>query len=200
MWSLVTEAASRTLLYTTLTFNVGAWALTSRDWYNYIDSNVILGALPFSFLKEKLITEENIGAVISLNMPYERQFITTTTEEWAELGVEHFKIDIPDFISTPSVEQMWQGIELIRCKSLEGRRTYVHCKAGRSRSATMVAAYVMQKYDKNVMEAVELVTEKRPHVKFTELQLQTLYDFSKSLEERGTQEGDSENQANGSSS
>lgn len=200
MWSIITEAASRTLLYTTLTFNVGAWALTSRDWYNYIDSHVILGALPFSFLKEKLITEENIGAVISLNMPYERQFITTTTEEWAELGVDHFKIDIPDFISTPSVEQMWQGIELIRCRSEEGRKTYVHCKAGRSRSATMCAAYVMQKYDKNVMEAVELVTEKRPHVKFTELQLQTLYDFSKSLEERGTQESQSESQANGSSS
>ena len=38
-----------------------------------------------------------------------------------------------------------QGIELIRCRSEEGRKTYVHCKAGRSRSATMCAAYVMQK-------------------------------------------------------
>ena len=33
MWSILSDAASRTLLYTTLTYNVGAWALTSRNWY-----------------------------------------------------------------------------------------------------------------------------------------------------------------------
>ena len=33
MWSILSEAASRTVLYTTLTYNVCAWALTSRDWY-----------------------------------------------------------------------------------------------------------------------------------------------------------------------
>lgn len=178
---MLNEAASRTLLYTTLTYNVGAWALTNRNWYNYIDNNVILGALPFSFLKEKLVEEENVGAIISLNMPYERQYITTTTEEWQELGVVHFKIDIPDFISTPSVPQLWEGIELIRSKADLGQKTYVHCKAGRSRSATMVTAYVMQKYEKSVDEAVEFVTEKRPHVKYTELQLQTLTEFAETL-------------------
>jgi len=181
MWSILSDAASRTLLYTTLTYNVGAWALTSRNWYNYIDSHVILGALPFSFLKEKLVQEENVGAIISLNMPFERQYITTPTEEWEELGVEHFKIDIPDFISTPTVSQMWEGIELIKAKAELGQKTYVHCKAGRSRSATMVTAYVMQKYEKSVEEAVQFVTEKRPHVKYTELQLQTLHDFSQTL-------------------
>lgn len=178
---MLSDAASRTLLYTTLTYNVGAWALTSRNWYNYIDSHVILGALPFSFLKEKLVQEENVGAIISLNMPFERQYITTPTEEWQELGVEHFKIDIPDFISTPTVTQMWEGIELIKSKAELGQRTYVHCKAGRSRSATMVTAYVMQKYDKSVEDAVQFVTEKRPHVKYTELQLQTLHDFAQTL-------------------
>eukprot|EP00116_Pleurobrachia_bachei_P013230 sb/3473492/ len=149
VWGMITEAASaaanRTVLYTTLTYNVGAWLLTNRDWYNYIDSTVMLGALPPYFLKEKLVEEEKVGAVISLNMPYERQWLTTPTEEWESVGVEHYKIDIPDFISTPSVEQMWQGIELIKKKEELGCTTYVHCKAGRSRSATMVAAYVMNR-------------------------------------------------------
>lgn len=189
---MLSDAASRTLLYTTLTYNVGAWALTSRNWYNYIDSHVILGALPFSFLKEKLVQEENVGAIISLNMPFERQYITTPTEEWRELGVEHFKIDIPDFISTPTVAQMWEGIELIKAKAEVGQKTYVHCKAGRSRSATMVTAYVMQKYEKNVEEAVQFVTEKRPHVKYTELQLQTLHDFALTLSQPESQNGHSE--------
>lgn len=185
MWGLLSEAAYRvvnsTILYTSLGYNVGAWALTSRNWYNYIDSHVILGAIPFAFLKEKLVEEEKVGAIISLNMPYERQFITTPTEEWEELGVEHFKIDIPDFTSTPTVQQMWEGIELIKTKTEQGLKTYVHCKAGRSRSATMVTAYVMQTYNKSVEEAVLFVTEKRPHVKYTELQLKTLHDFAATL-------------------
>lgn len=185
MWSLLSEAAYKavnsTILYTSLGYNVGAWALTNRDWYNYIDTNVILGAIPFAFLKEKLVQEENVGAIISLNMPYERQYITTPTEEWEELGVEHFKIDIPDFTSTPSVQQMWEGIELIKTKADLGQKTYVHCKAGRSRSATLVTAYVMQMYNKNVEDAVKFVTEKRPHVKYSELQLQTLQDFETTL-------------------
>ena len=37
--------------------------------YNYIDTHVILGAIPFAFLKEKLVEEEKVGAIISLNMP-----------------------------------------------------------------------------------------------------------------------------------
>ena len=37
--------------------------------YNYIDAHVILGAIPFAFLKEKLVEEEKVGAIISLNMP-----------------------------------------------------------------------------------------------------------------------------------
>ena len=37
MWGLLSEAAYRvvnsTILYTSLGYNVGAWALTSRNWY-----------------------------------------------------------------------------------------------------------------------------------------------------------------------
>jgi len=177
LWSALDYVATRATLYTTLTFNIGAWATTSRDWYNYIDQNVILGAIPFSFLTEKLVSEEKVGAVISLNMPYERQYITTTTEQWHDLGVEHFKIDIPDFVSTPSLEHMWQGINLIKSKEQAGLKTYVHCKAGRSRSATLVAAYIIDRYDKSVEESMQFVREQRPHVKFTELQIRTLAEF-----------------------
>lgn len=177
LWSALDYLRTRGTLYTTLAFNVGAWATTSRDWYNYIDQNVILGAIPFAFLTPHLVSEEKVGAVISLNMPYERHYITSTTQQWQELGVEHFKIDIPDFTATPSLEHMWQGIRLIKAKEEQGLKTYVHCKAGRSRSATLVAAYVIDRYDKSVEESMQYVREQRPHVKFTDLQIQTLTEF-----------------------
>lgn len=186
MWWLINEGVSRTVLYVSLGYNIGAWAVAARDWYNYIDDYVILGALPFAFMKQKLVEEEKVGAVISLNMPYERQFLTTPTDEWEALGVTHLKIDIPDFISTPSVAHLWEGVRLMKEKRSGGFKTYVHCKAGRSRSATMVTAYVMLTYNKTVKEAVDFVTEKRPHVKYSELQLQTLKEFEKTLPDTGS--------------
>lgn len=40
----------------------------------------------------------------------------------------------------------------------------VHCQAGMSRSATAVAAYLMQTLELDPMEAVEMIKEKRPVV------------------------------------
>jgi dual specificity phosphatase 12 len=39
---------------------------------------------------------------------------------------------------------------------------FVHCQAGMSRSATVVSAYLMQRFELDPMEAVDMVREKRP--------------------------------------
>ncbi len=42
----------------------------------------------------------------------------------------------------------------------------VHCQAGMSRSATVVAAYLMQTMELDPMEAVAMIKEKRPVVEY----------------------------------
>lgn len=41
---------------------------------------------------------------------------------------------------------------------------YVHCKAGRTRSATLVACYLIERYSLTPEEAVAILTTKRPQV------------------------------------
>ncbi|KAF2348783.1 Dual specificity phosphatase catalytic domain [Trinorchestia longiramus] len=60
-------------------------------------------------------------------------------------------------------------------------RVYVHCKAGRTRSACLVACYLMQVYGLTPMEAVEHMTSKRPHVWLGRQQHSAIQTFYESL-------------------
>ena len=49
-----------------------------------------------------------------------------------------------DYIHTPSVNELEQSVALIEETAEKGKTTYVHCKAGRTRSATVCAAYLIK--------------------------------------------------------
>ena len=54
----------------------------------------------------------------------------------------HFKV--VDMFEAPSQEMLIEGVDFINRKSVDGGVVYVHCKAGRSRSATLVGCYLMK--------------------------------------------------------
>ena len=54
----------------------------------------------------------------------------------------HFNVG--DYIHTPSVNELEQSVALIEETAEKGKTTYVHCKAGRTRSATVCAAYLIK--------------------------------------------------------
>jgi atypical dual specificity phosphatase len=62
---------ARFTFYPTLFYNVVMEKISSRRWFDRIDENVILGALPFPSLTRQLVEEENVKAVISMNEDYE---------------------------------------------------------------------------------------------------------------------------------
>ena len=68
-----------------------------------------------------------------------RSGLTTSTQQVAFLH-----LDVVDR-QAPSQEQLCEGVNWISDKNKSGKGTvYVHCKAGRARSATLVAAYLME--------------------------------------------------------
>lgn len=60
------------------------------------------------------------------------------------MGVEQLRLSTVDLTGVPTVENLRKGVEFILKHRACGSSVYVHCKAGRSRSATMVAAYLIQ--------------------------------------------------------
>ena len=54
---------------------------------------------------------------------------------------------------------------------------YVHCKAGRTRSATLVGCYLMNRNSLSPEEAVEFMKQKRPHILLHKAQWEALRAF-----------------------
>ena len=65
------------------------------------------------------------------------------SKEWSEAGVEQLHIPTPDLVAAPSLPSLKEAVKFIHCHGNKGGSVYVHCKAGRTRSATVVACYLM---------------------------------------------------------
>jgi len=141
-----------------------------------VDETVLLGALPLWKVAKELITKENVKGVVTLNEAYETRFLCPDVNAWQELGARVCHIPTVDYNNAPSLEQVETGLNFIR--SFEGSGcVYVHCKAGRSRSATVVVCYVMKKYGLPPSEAIAFVQGKRPHIVLASAHRERIEEF-----------------------
>ena len=64
------------------------------------------------------------------------------TFEIEDAGFEHRKICVPDF-TAPTFDQLDEFVSFVDSKKAEGKKVLVHCYAGRGRTGTMLAAYLI---------------------------------------------------------
>ncbi|XP_064470700.1 phosphatidylglycerophosphatase and protein-tyrosine phosphatase 1-like isoform X1 [Ornithodoros turicata] len=168
---------SRVTFYPTLMYNVVMERLSTRRWYDRIDDTVILGALPFRSITPKLLEEENVRGVVSMNEDFELRYWVTSKEEWEQNGVKFLQLSTTDIFETPCQEKLQRGVQFIRGFEGTGKSVYVHCKAGRTRSATLVGCYLMQRYAWTPQKTVDLLRTKRPHILLHYAQWEALHTY-----------------------
>ncbi|CAM9473527.1 unnamed protein product [Lampetra fluviatilis] len=175
------RAAARALFYPTLLYTALACRVLGprrRRWFDRVDATVVLGALPLRGLTEQLVKQENVRGVITMNEPYETRFLCNSLEEWRDAGVEQLTLSTVDFTGVPSPQQLHAGVAFALKYAALGHSVYVHCKAGRSRSATMVAAYLIQVHGWDVQEACNHLRSLRQHVLIRPTQREALARFA----------------------
>lgn len=91
-----------------------------------------------------MIKKEKIAGVVCVTQSHEvNNFWAANKKDWEAKGVQYFWLPIQDFSFNASLPDVHRAVEFIRQFENTGNSVYVHCKAGRSRSAVIVACYLM---------------------------------------------------------
>ena len=131
-------------VYPTLAYAIMLEYLGIRKWYTRIDQHVILGALPMKHNYKKIVSDENIKAVLTMNESHELEY-SISRNEWLQMGIDYKQIAVKDYVGVASLDQIKRAVDFInKHKALDDSGTvYVHCKAGRYRSALIVGCYLI---------------------------------------------------------
>lgn len=134
------------------------------DMVNQIISGIFLSIMPilentfgeaFTLKPAELkqfVSEHNpnkpLTLVVTVQEPDEARgdgFLGVTTvskEEWAKHGIEQIEVKMQDFTAAVSNQEAVEAIIRVRQNAKAGFSSLFHCKAGKARSAMLVAVYI----------------------------------------------------------
>lgn len=163
-----------------------------HPWQQKITSKVILGGIPLkNYRDHKILQKLKIGAVVSLVNDVEKEpsilSIPVQKKKWKSMNIDYLSLGVVD-ITAPKKKQISTAVEFINKKEKKGIRTYVHCKAGVGRSATIVTCYLLKYHPEKfqhckgktqVEKAIAYVTKKRPSTHMSTSQIKQIHSFAK---------------------
>lgn len=83
--------------------------------------------------------------------------------------------------NNPQVENLFHGVEFLRTIRQENKTAYIHCKAGRQRSANLAACYLIDAYGLSPEEAARRIRAIRPSTVFRAQEIRRLHEFVEHL-------------------
>ncbi|KAJ8528251.1 hypothetical protein K7X08_021943 [Anisodus acutangulus] len=167
-------AGARILFYPTLLYNVFRNKIQSEfRWWDQIDQFLLLGAVPFPSDVPRL-KQLGVGGVITLNEHYET---LVPSSLYHAHGIDHLVIPTRDYLFAPSFVDINLAVDFIHRNACSGQTTYVHCKAGRGRSTTVVLCYLVEYKHMTPAAALEFVRSRRPRVLLAPSQWKAVQEF-----------------------
>jgi len=134
-----------------------ARCLKVRNWWDPIDPFVLVGAYPFASDVKRLY-DAGVRAVVNTCEEYQGP-----VAEYKRMGIEQLQIPTTDF-TPPRLEDVRVAVEFIQNHVVRGNMVYIHCKAGRGRSATIALCWLVKYRQMTAVEAQSYLLKSRPHV------------------------------------
>lgn len=175
---VVIGVGARVLFYPTLLYNVIRNKIQAEfRWWDEVDEFLLLGAVPFPS-DVPCLKQLGVCGVITLNEPYET---LVPTSLYLDHGIEHLVIPTRDYCFAPSLGDICKAVDFIHKNASCGKTTYVHCKAGRGRSTTIVLCYLVRHRQMTPAAAYKHVKLIRPRVLLASPQWQAVQDYYRLL-------------------
>jgi len=154
--------------------------LTESSWWNRIEPTThYLGAQPQADLNHAfLISQLRVHSILMVLEEFEedgtRFHKPVQRDEWDGLVVQTVRARDGQPLRFTEIDA---GVQFLRWETAHNRSVYVHCKAGRGRSAAIMWAYLTLAYDMEVGEALKLLMKQRPGVNMNRRQRDAVLDY-----------------------
>lgn len=144
----------------------------ANAWWSHIDDNVILGALPIG--RAQQLKELGVGLVINACEEWDGN-----REIYRQLGIQQVIVETIDYTAPilAHAEAVVRAMNEFLAANPQGK-IFVHCKAGRGRSATLLLCYYIQK-GMTPLQAQALLNAKRPQVASRSWKRKVVKDYVK---------------------
>lgn len=149
---------AQTVFYPTLGWNMLLGrVLKVRNWWDRIDPHVIVGAYPFARDVTGLHAEGVCGVVNTC------EEYAGPESEYQQHGIEQLRIPTTDF-THPKLADVQKAVEFVQSHVQKGDTVYIHCKAGRARSATVALCWLIKYRDMTMDEGQAALLKARSHI------------------------------------
>jgi len=79
----------------------------------------------------------------------------------------------------PAIDDVIAAVNFIESQAAQGNRTYIHCKAGRARSATVAICWLMKSRQISKEQGQQILNQSRPHINQHLAQRPVVIEFEK---------------------
>jgi atypical dual specificity phosphatase len=156
--SLFSKLYARAVFYPTLGWNfLLGRVLKVRHWWDRIDPYVIVGAYPFARDVDGLYSE-GVRGVVNTCEEY-----PGPKQQYTQAGIQQLRIPTTDF-THPKLKDVQLAVEFTQRFVQKEESVYIHCKAGRARSATVAMCWLMKYRGMTMDEAQAALLKARPHI------------------------------------
>ncbi len=133
--------------------------LLGNVWFSPITPRLWLGGAPTYGRDYRELLRLGITAIVDV-----RAERVADPAFFEQHGIAHRQYHVPD-VTVPDEEVLSDAVDWMTARIHEGRVVLIHCAKGRGRSATVLAAYLMDEEGMTFDEVDDLLTTKRPLVK-----------------------------------
>lgn len=155
--------------------------LRPRKWayWTKLSDQIYLGAIPLkNWNHVEKISALGVNAILSIieehelkNQPFAKP---VKTDDWEKRKMQVLKISSPD-LEPVELKKMAQAVQFVLEQVQSGNQVYIHCTAGRGRSASVAVCTLAKLLGISPEQSIQLIKSKRPQLSLNKKQVEAIH-------------------------